>query len=277
MRNKQLIAFALGAALFVYLIYETGVASLAEKLKLIGTKIVFIIGIELIVDFFNTVGWWLTFAPDLRRGIFGFLYLLRLAGSALNQVLRPPASMGGEPAKVMLLRQHLPVTAATASVLTSRVAFTFAKAIFIAVGMLITWHRLKLPNGLSSALPDRIYPYDVRFDRLPDAPALRICASDRALRTRHRTSREMDHRNRSCLQLPRSLCSELLSNPPRLPGASRSLRISSHSRSACCRCRCCSDGSTCRMIGRRASRLRHSQPWSASSSSSCPGHSAYRK
>ena len=36
--------------------------------------------------------------------------------------------------------------------LTSRVAFTFAKAIFIAVGMLITWHRLKLPDGLSSAL-----------------------------------------------------------------------------------------------------------------------------
>ena len=151
MRNTQLIALGLGAALFVYLIYETGYASLIENLKLIGPKIVFIIGIELIVDLFNTAGWWLTFAPDLRRGTFGILYLVRLAGSALNQVL-PAASMGGEPAKVMLLRPHLPTAAATASVLTSRVAFTFAKAIFIAVGMLITWHRLKLPAGLSSAL-----------------------------------------------------------------------------------------------------------------------------
>ena len=108
MRNKQLIALGLGAALFVYLIDETGYASLVENLKLIGPKIVFIIGIELIVDLFNTVGWWFTFAPDLRRGIFGILYLVRLAGSALNQVL-PAASMGGEPAKVMLLRPHLPV------------------------------------------------------------------------------------------------------------------------------------------------------------------------
>ena len=75
MRNKQLIALGLGAALFVYLIYETGYASLVENLKLIGPKIVFIIGIELIVDLFNTVGWWFTFAPDLRRGTFGILYL----------------------------------------------------------------------------------------------------------------------------------------------------------------------------------------------------------
>lgn len=151
MRNKQLIALGLGMALFGYLIYETGPASLATNLEQIGPKIVFIIGLELIVDLFNTLGWWFTFAPQFRRGTFGILCLVRLAGSALNQVL-PAASMGGEPAKVMLLRPHLPVTAATASVLTARVSFTFAKAIFIAAGMLITWHRLRLPNGLSTAL-----------------------------------------------------------------------------------------------------------------------------
>jgi uncharacterized protein (TIRG00374 family) len=151
MRNKQLIALGLGIALFIYLVYETGSASLAENLKLIGPKIVIIVAIELIVDLFNTVGWWFTFAPKFRSGTFGILYLVRLAGSALNQVL-PAASMGGEPAKVMLLRPHMPATASTASVLTARVAFTFAKAIFIAAGMLITWHRLKLPNDLSVPL-----------------------------------------------------------------------------------------------------------------------------
>ncbi len=151
MRNKQLIALGLGVALFGYLIYETGPASLAANLELIGPRIAFIVGLELIVDLFNTLGWWFTFAPQLRRGTFGILYLVRLAGSALNQVL-PAASMGGEPAKVMLLRRHVPATAATASVLTSRLSFTFAKAIFIAAGMLVTWHRLRLPEGLSRAL-----------------------------------------------------------------------------------------------------------------------------
>jgi uncharacterized membrane protein YbhN (UPF0104 family) len=151
MRNKQLIALSLGVALFGYLLYETGPASLAANLELIGPKLVFILALERIVDLFNTVGWWFTFAPNLRRGTLGTLYLVRLAGTALNEMV-PAASMGGEPAKVMLLQPYLPATAATASVLTALVSFTFAKAIFIAAGMLITWHRLRLPYGLSTAL-----------------------------------------------------------------------------------------------------------------------------
>ena len=151
MRNKQLLALGLGVALFSYLIYETGPASLAANLELIGPKIIFIFALERIVDLFNAVGWWFTFAPNLRRGTLGTLYIVRLAGTALNEVT-PSASIGGEPAKVMLLRPYLPTTAATASVLTALVSFTFAKAIFIAVGMLTTWHRLKLPHGLSTVL-----------------------------------------------------------------------------------------------------------------------------
>ena len=150
MRNKQLIALGLGVALFGYLIYETGPASLAANLELIGPKLVLIVALERIVDLFNTVGWSFTFAPNLRRGTLGTLYMVRLAGTALNEMT--PASIGGEPAKVMLLRPYLPATAATASVLTALVSFTFARAVFVEAGMLITWHRLKLPYGLSTAL-----------------------------------------------------------------------------------------------------------------------------
>jgi len=151
MSNKQLIALGLGVALFSYLIYETGPASLAANLELIGPKIVFIFALERIVDLFNAVGWWFTFAPNLRRGTLGTLYMVRLAGTALNE-MTPSASIGGEPAKVMLLRPYMPASAATASVLTALVSFTFARAIFIAAGMLISWHRLELPHGLSLLL-----------------------------------------------------------------------------------------------------------------------------
>lgn len=151
MRNKQLIALGVGIALFVYLIYETGPASLAANLELIGPKLVLVVTLERIVDLFNTVGWWFTFAPNLRRGTLGTLCMVRLAGTALNEMV-PAASMGGEPAKVMLLQPYLPATAATASVLTALVSFTFAKAIFIAAGMLLAWHRLRLPHGLSTML-----------------------------------------------------------------------------------------------------------------------------
>jgi uncharacterized protein (TIRG00374 family) len=151
MSNKQLIALGLGVALFSYLIYETGPASLAANLELIGPKIVFIFALERIVDLFNAVGWMFTFAPNLRRGTLGTLYMVRLAGTALNE-MTPSASIGGEPAKVMLLRPYMPASAATASVLTALVSFTFARAIFIAAGMLISWHRLELPHELSILL-----------------------------------------------------------------------------------------------------------------------------
>ena len=91
MRNRQLIALAVGVALFVYLIYETGPESLAANLELIGPKLVFIVALERIVDLFNTVGWWFTFSPNLRRGTFSTLYLVRLAGTALNE-MTPAAS-----------------------------------------------------------------------------------------------------------------------------------------------------------------------------------------
>src|SRR5580704_16586215 len=133
MRYMQTIAFGLGLALFGYLIYETGPVSLAANLELIGRNLVFIVALERIIDLFNTVGWWYTFAPNLRRGTLGILYVVRLAGTALNELV-PSASVGGEPAKVMLLRPYLPATAATASVLTALVSFTFAKAIFVAAG-----------------------------------------------------------------------------------------------------------------------------------------------
>jgi hypothetical protein len=92
MRNKQLLALGLGVALFSYLIYETGPASLTANLELIGPKIVLIFAIERIVDLLNAVGWWYTFAPNFRRGTLGTLYMVRLAGTALNE-MTPSASV----------------------------------------------------------------------------------------------------------------------------------------------------------------------------------------
>lgn len=85
---KQLIALGLGVALI-----ETGPASLAANLELIGLKLFFIVTIERIVDLLNTVGWWFMFALNLRRGTLGAHYLVRLAGSALDELTLPPRSV----------------------------------------------------------------------------------------------------------------------------------------------------------------------------------------
>jgi hypothetical protein len=69
MSNKQTIALGVGVALFCYLIYETGPASLAANLELIGPKLVLIVALERIVDLFNTVGWSFTFSRSRRISV----------------------------------------------------------------------------------------------------------------------------------------------------------------------------------------------------------------
>ena len=148
---KRLIGASVGLALVAILIYESGPAAILADLKLIGPRLIAIIAIEFVVDAFNTLGWFFSLPSHHRRGQFGRLYLVRLAGTALNQTI-PAASMGGEPTKVLLLRSHVPPQTAIASVVVARFAFSIAKAIFILAGIAMTMSLIKLKAGITVAL-----------------------------------------------------------------------------------------------------------------------------
>ena len=145
--GKRATGALVGLALVAVLIYESGPALILSDLKLIGGGLLAIIAIEFIVDFFNTLGWLFTLSSPHRRGQFGRLFLVRLAGSALNQAI-PVASLGGEPTKVFLLRSHVPMEAAISSVVVSRSAFSIAKAIFILAGIASTASLINLRPAL---------------------------------------------------------------------------------------------------------------------------------
>ncbi len=148
---KRLIGVSVGFALVAVLIYECGPAAILSDLKLIGPGLLAIIAIEFVVDLFNTLGWFFSLPSRHRRGQFGRLFLVRLAGTALNQTI-PAASMGGEPTKVLLLRSHVPTQTAISSVVVSRFAFSLAKAIFILTGVAITASLINLTFGITVAL-----------------------------------------------------------------------------------------------------------------------------
>ena len=149
--GKRATGALVGLALVAVLIYESGPALILSDLKLIGGGLLVIIAIEFVVDFFNTLGWLFTLSSRHRRGQFGRLFLVRLAGSALNQAI-PVASLGGEPTKVFLLRSHVPIEAAISSVVISRSAFSIAKAIFIFAGIITTASLINLRPALIVAL-----------------------------------------------------------------------------------------------------------------------------
>lgn len=113
--------------------------------------LIVILALEFVIDAFNTLGWWFTLPVAERVGTYRRLFWVRCAGSALNESI-PAASVGGEPAKVLLLRERISTSAATASLLATKVSFSFSTAIFIIVGLAAVWSRLNLPLDISLPL-----------------------------------------------------------------------------------------------------------------------------
>lgn len=151
MKRLQLAALALGVGFFAYLILVTGPAVLLADLRAIGWALGLVIVLELMVDAANTMGWRYTFPPHERRVSFASLFLVRLAGTAFNQVL-PAATLGGEPIKAMLLRPALPLSSTLASVVTAKLTYSLAQAIFVLGGFAVAFRLLDLPAVFLRAL-----------------------------------------------------------------------------------------------------------------------------
>ena len=141
----------LGAGLLIWLSVSSGIGSILSDLSRVGPGLLVILILEFVIDAFSTLGWWFTLPVAERAGNYRRLFWVRCAGSALNEST-PAASVGGEPAKIVLLRGRISTSAATASLLAEKVSFCFSTAIFIVVGMSAVWSRLSLPRAISLPL-----------------------------------------------------------------------------------------------------------------------------
>lgn len=150
-RRLQLFALFFGVALFAALLRGIGLEVILAGVDQIGWGLAVVIVLELGVDAVNTLGWRYTFAPEDRRIGLPTLFFVRLAGTAFNQAV-PSASVGGEPIKVMLLRPYIAAGSAWASVITDKLSYALAQAIFVLAGFTVAFGRLDLPARLSQGL-----------------------------------------------------------------------------------------------------------------------------
>lgn len=150
-QRLQLAALVVGLGLFAFLIYRIGLWTIVADLGRIGWGIAVIVGLELAVDAVNTMGWRLTFAPSDRTVSLPTLFLVRLAGTAVNQAV-PAATVGGEPVKVMLLRPYVAASNAWASVITAKLAYGVAQSGFVLCGLLVAFRGVDVPASVSRAL-----------------------------------------------------------------------------------------------------------------------------
>ncbi len=147
----RIASFLLGVALLGWLGVSTGIRSILADLARVGPGLLVVLALEFVMHALNTLGWWFTLPVGERAGTYGRLFWVRSAGNALN-ASTPFASLGGEPAKIVLLRGRISTAGAAASLLTGKISFSSAKVIFVLVGMAAVWSRLRLSRDISLAL-----------------------------------------------------------------------------------------------------------------------------
>lgn len=114
LRNILLIA---GLLIFSFMIYKIGIDVIASNIAKTGWWFFAIIGIWIPIYFFNALSWY-TIIKDKKETKISFLRVMKLtiSGYALNYVA-PGGLVGGEPYKIMEIRENLGTAKATSSVI----------------------------------------------------------------------------------------------------------------------------------------------------------------
>jgi len=127
--------FALGVAVLVGLVLHIGPGTLAAELHKVGLNFLWIMLPSLGVYWLDALGWRYTLDRHADRVPFRRLFMIRMAGEAVN-FTTPAAYLGGEPVKAyMLSRYNVPLVDGLASVITAKTTMILAEVLFILVGV----------------------------------------------------------------------------------------------------------------------------------------------
>jgi putative membrane protein len=124
-------------------VWYAGATSVLARLAALGWAAPLILVPYLVINVLDTLGWRCTLpAVRSRRVPFVSLYLVRMAGEAVNSVT-PTAAVGGEPVKAQLLRAYgVAGSDAAASVVIAKTALVVSQAGFVLLGLAALFERL---------------------------------------------------------------------------------------------------------------------------------------
>lgn len=135
----RLLFLAAGLVVLGGLIRHIGLFQVWETVERVGALTFCVILTPLLVVYLlDTYGWSLTLGKWARRVGFVRLFMVRMAGEAIN-VTTPTAMLGGEPMKAYLLtRYEVPMVEGLASVVTAKTIMVIAQILFMLLGLGVT-------------------------------------------------------------------------------------------------------------------------------------------
>jgi uncharacterized protein (TIRG00374 family) len=141
------IFLAFGLLLFAYLVYRLKPSLLLQNLKLFGFNFVYILLVSSAGYIAFTLAWEIFLKELTKKVHFWEIFKIKIAGETVGS-LTPLAWGGGDPVRVLLLKNHLPLTEGAASVVVDRTLNSMAVAFFMLIGVLIAFIKFSLPPAL---------------------------------------------------------------------------------------------------------------------------------
>ena len=162
MKTVKLLLLLLGGLLLVFFIWRMGFSDILSNLQTLSWKFLLLVGFASLWDVVCTAAWSMTLFGEAGYPKFRSIYCARMAGEAFN-VLTPFMNMGGEPVKVYLMRKHVPVEKASASVIIDRTIHTLAGLAFVLIGVGFGISKLVLPLSLKLALCGGLFIFALKL------------------------------------------------------------------------------------------------------------------
>ena len=148
-RWRRPLLLLAGAAVVLWLVWDLGATSVWEAFHTLGWRLAVLVlapfSLAVVLD---SLGWRILLAGP--GAPFLVLVGARLAGEAIN-LATPTASVGGEPLKAYLVREHVPLDEGLASIIVDKTTVVMGQALFLAVGLLIAL-ALEPPRALLFAM-----------------------------------------------------------------------------------------------------------------------------
>ena len=149
-KKLQIASLVAGLALFVYLIYQTGISTLARYMGLIGWGAGAILALSALRNCARAGSWYFSIEPEHRGLGFWTILNVMLAGEAIKY-LTATGPLLSEPAKAAIVRRRMPLLYGVSSVVVENLIYYLSVLIFMLAGVPALAWLPQVPDGLMMA------------------------------------------------------------------------------------------------------------------------------
>ncbi|MGH9801220.1 MAG: lysylphosphatidylglycerol synthase domain-containing protein, partial [Blastocatellia bacterium] len=149
-RLLAIISAAIGLALFIYVIRQTGLEEIGARLRQLGVGFVLILAISAFRYLTRSLSWLRCIPPEDRHVGFWTLWRARLAGEAIGDLTAGP--LVAEPLKAIVLGDKLSMASRVFSLTVENITYTVSSCMMVMAGAIALLASFGLAGSLRVAM-----------------------------------------------------------------------------------------------------------------------------